>query len=223
MAFSIPCRPNILQILNELNKDDSKHRHLPNLTRKMTIGLNSTFLEIRATRSFSNISIKSNTTFPTNGMGHLLVGNSVPVLLKRYRLADLIAHGTFSQIFRAFDLFHLQHVAVKVMRIGYNALGVKEFEFLQFMATKTLRGSQTCKSRLYLPGTQFRMIFTPIAIILTFCNRCEVSGCFHVRGPLLHCAGAVWIHIAELCFCSIGSGRIIWCKVSTCDWSTFRC
>lgn len=145
MAFTIPCRPNVLQILKELDNDARKHRQITNLTRKMTLGLNSTFQEIRATRSFSNISIRSSSTFPTNEFGHLLIGSSAPVLLKRYRLVQTIAHGTFSQIFRAFDLFHLQHVAIKVMRIGYNALGFKEHEFLQFVATKTLRGAQSCK------------------------------------------------------------------------------
>jgi len=146
MAFAIPCRPSVLQVVKGLENDDCKHRNVTNLTRKLTLGLNSTFLEIRATRSFSNTSIKSSSTFPTNEFGHLLIGNSAPVLLKRYRLAEIIAHGTFSQIFRAFDVLHLQQVAIKVMRIGYNALGMKEYEFLQFMAAKTLRGSQCCES-----------------------------------------------------------------------------
>lgn len=146
MAFMIPLRSNVAQIVQDLDSDTYKCRRLVNLTRKMTLGLHSTYNEIRATKAFSSFgSFKNGSTFPTNEFGHLLVGGSMPILLQRYRLSEIIAHGTFSQIFRAFDTFHLLSVAIKVMRIGYNALGMKEYEFLQLMKAKTLRGCQICK------------------------------------------------------------------------------
>jgi len=145
MAFVIPNRPGVLHVLERIESEDYGNRGITNVTRRMTLGLASMYAEIRATKSFPRASFEHSSTFPTNKLGHLLVGNSAPVLLKRYRLAEIIAHGTFSQIFRAFDIFHMQYVAVKVMRIGYNMLGIKEFELLQFMATKTLRGCQSCE------------------------------------------------------------------------------
>ena len=69
----------------------------------------------------------------------------MPILLKRYRLVELIANGTFSQIFKAVDLFLQRAVAVKVMRIGYSLLGRKEVALLQFIALKTLVGCKYCK------------------------------------------------------------------------------
>lgn len=146
MAFVIPNRSGVLQVLERIESEDYGSRGITNVTRRMTLGLASMYAEIRATKSFPRASFEHTSTFPTNELGHLLVGNSTPVLLKRYRLAEIIAHGTFSQIFRSFDIFHMQHVAIKVMRIGYNMLGIKEFELLQFMATKTLRGCQSCKT-----------------------------------------------------------------------------
>lgn len=146
MAFIIPNRSGVLQVLEKIESENYGCRSITNVTRRMSLGLASLYAEIRATKSFPRASFEHTSTFPTNELGHLLVGNSTPILLKRYRLAEIIAHGTFSQIFRAFDIFHMQHVAIKVMRIGYNMLGIKEFELLQFMASKSLRGCQSCKT-----------------------------------------------------------------------------
>ena len=147
MAFSAPTSKNVLEILADLENSAFQHNRISNLPRKMNLGLKQTYAELLATKSFpiSSNSKQFTRTFPTNELGHLLIGKSFPILAKRYRISEQIAEGTFSQIFRAVDVFHKKEVAVKVMRVGYEILGRKEFALLRHMATRTLQGNQYCK------------------------------------------------------------------------------
>lgn len=138
-----------------------------NITRRLTLVLRRTYSEIKAAQSFPNFKQRNDKggrapgdstgficarqmgpmVFPTNDQGHLVLGDSSPIMKKRYQLIDLMANGTFSQVYNAVDLFHNQRVVVKVLRVGYGMLGRREVAFLQHLSAKTVRGSQCCKIR----------------------------------------------------------------------------
>lgn len=151
MAFCAPCATNVTSILADLNNSEGQFtstKKVTNLLRSLTLCLKQTVSDIHSTRSFpsSEISSSRKSTLPTNEQGHLLIGKSCPLILKRYRIIDAVAQGTFSQIFRAVDLFNNRYVAVKVMRVAYDELGVRENALLQFMSRKTQRGKIYCKT-----------------------------------------------------------------------------
>ncbi|KAJ1419558.1 kinase-like domain-containing protein [Ochromonadaceae sp. CCMP2298] len=131
------------ELEDKLQQPDQQQRsggRVPNLARKMAVALRQTYVEIDATRSFP--SSRRTSTLPTDEWGHLLVGSSFPILLRRYRLLRQLGQGSFSQIFRAADLFHGKEVAIKVMRIGYGTLGRREGTMLRCLARSTAKGCQ---------------------------------------------------------------------------------
>lgn len=178
MAFQMPVKKDILSVIRSLDEDDP-HRRIwsggrsseeatCNVTRRLTLVLRRTYSEIKAAQSFPNF--KRNdigraneisggfigarqmepAVFPSNDQGHLVLGDSSPIMKKRYQLTDLMANGTFSQVYNAVDLFHNRRVVVKVLRVGYSMLGRREVAFLQHLSAKTVRGSQCCKIMLHI-------------------------------------------------------------------------
>lgn len=143
-AFAQPSTVTAAQLIKNL-ADDEFCKVNCNLVRRNTLYVKQTFSELQAKRALPSMGVASTSTLPTNEMGHLLIGKSLPLLLKRYRILELLSYGTFSQIFRAVDQFRNRPVAVKVMRIGYNELGQREFALLQLMARRTLRGRRYCE------------------------------------------------------------------------------
>jgi hypothetical protein len=143
-AFDPPSTVTAAQLIKSLaNKEFCKVNC--NLVRRNTLYVKQSFSELHAKRALPSMGVASTSTLPTNEMGHLLIGKSSPLLLKRYRILEMLSYGTFSQIFRAVDQFRNRPVAVKVMRIGYNELGQREFALLQLMARRTLRGRRYCE------------------------------------------------------------------------------
>jgi len=162
----------------DVNEDEGDQRQLHrrvrsrcaccNVTRRLTLVLRRTYSEIKAAQSFPNFkrNDKGHTNdfsggisgprqigsagFPTNDQGHLVLGDSCPIMKKRYQLTDMRANGTFSQIYNAVDLFLNRRVVIKVLRVGYGMLGRREVAFLQHLSTKTVRGRQCCKTSLHI-------------------------------------------------------------------------
>ena len=141
MAFTQPYTKPIVLMIKEA--ETSTPQGTPNLLRKLSVALKSTYAELQATRSFTCSVYRG--SFPTDISGNLVLGKSLPILGKRYRLTELIGKGTFSQIFKANCAFHFNDVAVKVLRIGYGMLGQRECAFLKFFNKKTLHGAKFCK------------------------------------------------------------------------------
>jgi len=211
MAFQMPVKKDILSVIRSLDEDDQQHRIWSvgrvleeatcNVTRRLTLVLRRTYSEIKAAQSFPNFKRidKGHTNeisggfigarqmgtvvFPTNDQGHLVLGDSSPIMKKRYQLIDLRANGTFSQVYNAVDLFHNRRVVVKVLRVGYGMLGRREVAFLQHLSAKTVRGSQCCK-------TLHNDVVHALRYLCVF-NRCEVFGFVYLRRALLSGTGAL--------------------------------
>jgi serine/threonine protein kinase len=111
-----------------------------NLVRRMTLGLTHLINEISASSAFSGKVSKSNSH--SDSTGCFIIGTSNPILSKRYKLQELIGVGTFSQIYKATDSYFCCDVAIKVMRIGFHVLGMREVAFLRYFNSKQLRGAQ---------------------------------------------------------------------------------
>lgn len=144
MAFSAPVAGTAASSISHADLV-CVEKAVSNLARRSTFYLKQVHTQIHAKKSFSNFNDCAPSRLPTNEMGHLLVGKSCPMLVQRYRIKDLITHGTFSQIFRAVDLYRNTLVAIKVMRVGYNELGTREYAFLKYFERRTLRGQKYCK------------------------------------------------------------------------------
>lgn len=139
MSFS-PISRDIIKVIE--NAESGSLNNSTNLLQKSTLGLKQTYFEILANKRFPST---KKSTFPTNELGQLLLGKSSPILAHRYTILECIALGSFSQIFKVVDLYRNVKVAVKVMRVGYTTLGLRESSFLQLMQSKTSIGNQYCK------------------------------------------------------------------------------
>lgn len=139
MAFSEPKNQDLVTAL----QDSSQTQYGCNLLRRSTLGSSDLFREISATASFSGAVLCTNSK--SDSLGRLDIGSSNPTLVKRFRLLEIIGEGTFSQIFKAEDIYSSQTIAIKVMRIGFHVLGMRETTFLRHFNGKELRGAQHCK------------------------------------------------------------------------------
>jgi serine/threonine protein kinase len=170
-AFSLPTTGTASTLIGELTEPPS-YRHLANMVRRCTCYLKHVHMEIAAKRQFPFPCNALSSTLPTNEHGHLLIGKASPILLKQYRIKDEIADGAFSQIFRAQDLHSKKWVAIKVMRVAYDALGQREFGLLRFVARKALRGRQYCKftfGHYNPPAPRNPMIYVPFLFTVPKC------------------------------------------------------
>lgn len=61
-----------------------------------------------------------------------------------YNVTDLLAVGTFAQIYSAMDLTQTP-VAIKVVPADYSLLGMREVAFLRYLKSKCTKGKSTCK------------------------------------------------------------------------------
>jgi serine/threonine protein kinase len=116
----------------------------PNLLRRLTHGLKQVHAEIAASSRFGAVVASRGHTDYSTGC---LLSNiaSLPSLCKRYKLEEKIGEGTFSQIFRSVDNYRTENdnkVAIKVMKIGYNQLGVRESIFLRHFMAQTIRSTK---------------------------------------------------------------------------------
>lgn len=111
-----------------------------NLVRRMTLGLTHLINEISSSSAFAGKVARINSH--SDSTGRFIMGNSNPILYKRYKLQELIGEGTFSQIYKATDSYSCCDVAIKIMRIGFNVLGMREVAFLRYFNSKQLRGAQ---------------------------------------------------------------------------------
>jgi serine/threonine protein kinase len=151
MAFTFPFVKTAIKVVADAEKDqgaEAGHQgSFPRVVRRLTLGIKQVYGEIDASRSFGAQNIMTyNPTFPTNELGHLLVGKVSPTIVKRYRLVEQVAIGTFSQIFKAIDVYLNKEVALKVIRVGYGSMGARESSMLHYLASKSLRGHHNCKT-----------------------------------------------------------------------------
>jgi serine/threonine protein kinase len=139
MAFTEPTNQDLVAAL----QNPSQTQYGYNLLRRSTLGSTDLFREIAATASFSGAVLCTNSQ--SDSIGRLDIGTSNPTLVKRYKLLEIIGEGTFSQIFKAEDIYSCKTVAIKVMRIGFHVLGMRETTFLRHFNGRELRGAQHCK------------------------------------------------------------------------------
>lgn len=139
MAFTEPTNQDLVTAL----QSPFQTQHGYNLLRRSTLGSTDLFREIAANASFSGAVLCTNSQ--SDSIGRLDIGASTPTLVKRYKLLEIIGEGTFSQIFKAEDIYSCKTVAIKVMRIGFHVLGMRESTFLRHFNGKELRGAQHCK------------------------------------------------------------------------------
>ncbi len=116
----------------------------PNILRRLTHGLKQGHAEIAASSRFGAVVASRGHTDYSTGC---LLSNiaSLPSLCKRYKLEEKIGEGTFSQIFKSIDHYRTESnnkVAIKVMKIGYNQLGVRESIFLRHFMIQTMRSTK---------------------------------------------------------------------------------
>ena len=140
MAFSEPTDSDLLSLLQCPFVAQDGY----NLVRRSTMGIAQLFTEISASKSFGG-SVSQFSSDNTDSTGRLNIGAFNPIILKRYKLHEIIGEGTFCQIYRATDIYLGQNVAIKVLRIGYHILGIREAIFLRYFSSVELRGSQHCK------------------------------------------------------------------------------
>lgn len=164
MAFRLYQKPDIVSILKEIDSNDEDIANLANINilRKLTLALKQTYGEILTTRCLPLSKLKSisNSFNINNTYGQLVINKSFPIILKRYKLIENIANGTFSQIFKAVDLYHNKDIVIKVMKLGYNSLGKREIALLQYMALKTQQGNPFCEN--YILYNSFHIIYSNI-------------------------------------------------------------
>lgn len=116
----------------------------PNILRRLTHGLKQVHAEIAASSRFgATVASRGHTDYSTG----CLLSNiaSLPSLYKRYKLEEKIGEGTFSQIFKSIDHYRTENnnkVAIKVMKIGYNQLGIRESIFLRHFMVQTMRSTK---------------------------------------------------------------------------------
>lgn len=134
--FTEPVNQELIRALHDQNDTYVE----VNLVRRMTLGLTHLINEISASSAFKGIISKSNSH--SDSTGRFIIGTSNPILSKRYRLHELIGEGTFSQIYKATDSYSGGNVAIKLMRIGFHVLGMREVAFLRCFNSKQLRGAQ---------------------------------------------------------------------------------
>ena len=97
MAFAEPPDSDLSALLGE-----PQLCHVPegNLLRRSTLGLTQLFTEISAARSFGGIVTRNSGSHSDHSTGRLNIGESSPILSKRYRLVEQIGEGSFSQIYK---------------------------------------------------------------------------------------------------------------------------
>ena len=145
MAFSAPLEQDLLSVIRDHTTTPCYPTQVEaNLVRRCTMGLTQLFTEMSAAAAFGGTVSKSS-TFHSDEKGHLNIGTSNPTLAKRYRLQEIIGEGTFSQIFRAIDIYSGKAVAIKVMRVGFSILGAREVAFLRYFNSKEMHGPKHCK------------------------------------------------------------------------------
>jgi serine/threonine protein kinase len=120
------------------------YRSSTNLLQRCTIGLAQLCNEITASSAFAG-SVTDIASNVSDKSGRLIICRSMPLLAKRYVLEDLIGEGTFSQIFQTTDIFTNRQYAIKVMRVGFQTLGIRESVFLRHFTSLTKRGPKYCK------------------------------------------------------------------------------
>lgn len=140
MAFSEPTDSDLVSLLQCPFQAQDGY----NLVRRSTMGLSQLFTEISAAKSFGG-SVSQFSSNNTDSTGRLNIGACNPTILKRYKLHEIIGEGTFCQIYRATDVYLDKHVAIKILRIGYHILGIREVIFLRYFNSIESRGSQHCK------------------------------------------------------------------------------
>ena len=149
MAFSAPLEQDLLSAIRDQTITPPFPTQVEaNLVRRCTMGLPQLFTEISAAAAFGGTVSKSS-TFHSDERGHLNIGTSNPTLAKRYRLQEIIGEGTFSQIFKAIDIYSGKAVAIKVMRVGFGILGAREVAFLRYFNSKEMHGLKHCKLTSY--------------------------------------------------------------------------
>jgi len=128
-----------------------------NLMRRSTLGLQQLFTEIAASKAFgggggcnsSSGAGGSGGSSSGSGSNHAAGGrltidtdDASPTVAKRYRLLEQIGEGAFSQIYKALDNYSGAHVAIKVLKTGYDVLGDRETRFLRHFHAKERRCAQ---------------------------------------------------------------------------------
>eukprot|EP01031_Cornospumella_fuschlensis_P040992 gene40992-50002_t len=101
------------------------------IVARVTLGLQLLHAEIQANRHWPTK--RSGRGVEDDEEGRLIwsEGSSI-VVLKRYKLVQLIGRGAFSDVFLADDLYVTgQHIAIKVFRAGFEMLGHREKVFLE--------------------------------------------------------------------------------------------
>ena len=142
MAFAEPPDNDLLTILTANSSSSSSGwAESINLLRRSTLGLTQLFTEISAAKSFGGtVSLRQESH--SDSTGRLNIGESNPILGKRYRLVEQIGEGSFSQIYKALDTYSGTHVAIKILKVGMDLMGDRETRFLQYFRTKEVRGAQ---------------------------------------------------------------------------------
>ena len=142
MAFAEPPDNDLLTILTSTSPSSSSRKiESINLLRRSTLGLTQLFTEISAAKSFGGtISLRQESH--SDSTGRLNIGESNPILGKRYRLVEQIGEGSFSQIYKALDTYSGTHVAIKILKVGMDLMGDRETRFLQYFRAKEVRGAQ---------------------------------------------------------------------------------
>ena len=142
MAFAEPPDNDLLTILTSTSPSSSSRKiESINLLRRSTLGLTQLFTEISAAKSFGGtISLRQESH--SDSTGRLNIGESNPILGKRYRLVEQIGEGSFSQIYKALDTYSGIHVAIKILKVGMDLMGDRETRFLQYFRAKEVRGAQ---------------------------------------------------------------------------------
>ena len=143
MAFNEPSDEDLQKLL----QCPFKPQEECNLVRRSTMGLAQLYTEISAAKSFGG-SVSQLSSSSTDSTGRLNIGAFNPIILKRYKLHEIIGEGTFCQIYKATDIYLGQCVAIKILRIGYHILGIREVIFLRYFNSIELRGSQHCKLKV---------------------------------------------------------------------------
>jgi hypothetical protein len=152
MAFSEP-KPKVLKdLLKESHFDASPLRNLfaENIfsCSNMNMGLKQTIAEISAKMMFGNIG--SHRSHSDSSGRLLFLDKAFPLIQRRFKLVCPIGEGTFSQIFKAEDLYTgRKEVAVKIVRQAYDALAIRELLLLRYFASKTAKGASPCTEAPY--------------------------------------------------------------------------
>jgi hypothetical protein len=193
MAFREYTKRDLESAIREGKLDEK--RPAINLVRHATVGIKSLHFQIEGASKLPVAVVKSSAV--ADAKGRLVPGKSIPLLIRRYKITELIGEGTFSVILKAVDIYSNREVAIKAMNVGLKALGYRECCFLRHLASATAKEHKRCKSLFDL--VTYFLFIALTAYNFRHCRIDSYSGAEHLLlwRPLLHCNGALWPHVGE--------------------------